>query len=155
MIVIGSDHTGIDLKKMIIKYLVSKDIDILDVTDYKDQTGDDYPDIAYTVSKNVLKNNCLGIGICGTGIGFSIAANKVNVIRAAVCTDKYMAQMTRKDNNANILCLGSRLKLDNVLDIVDEFLFTEFLGERHQRRIDKIAQIEKCEKDGVNYGDSL
>lgn len=155
MIVIGSDHTGIELKKKIIAYLNSKNITIKDVTDFEDQSGDDYPDIAYIVCKNVLKEHCQGIAICGTGIGISIACNKVNGIRAAVCTDKYMAQMTRKDNDANVLCLGSRLKLDNVLEIVDEYINTEFDGGRHQRRIDKIRKIEESQKDGVGYGDSL
>lgn len=155
MIVIGSDHTGIELKRKIITHLNSKDILVKDVTDFKDQAGDDYPDIAYIVCKNVLKEKDIGIAICGTGIGISIACNKVNGIRAAVCTDKYMAQMTRKDNDANVLCLGARLKIENVLSIVDEFIGTEFAGERHQRRIDKIAKIEKSQKDGVEYDNSL
>ena len=66
-----------------------------------------------------------------------------------------MAQMTRQDNDANVLCLGSRLKIDNVLGIVDEYLNTEFSGGRHQRRVDKIKKLEKCQKDGVEYGDCL
>ena len=155
MIVIGSDHTGVELKNKLIVYLQSKKIVINDVTHFADQTGDDYPDIAWIVSQNVLKNKCLGIAICGTGIGISIACNKINGIRAAVCTNKYMAEMTRKDNDANILCLGSRLELDNVNDIVDMFITTDFEGERHQRRIDKITKIEKSQKEGVNYGDSI
>lgn len=155
MIIIGSDHTGIELKRKIISHLNSKNIEVKDVTDFKDQSGDDYPDIAYIVCKNVLKENCMGIAICGTGIGISIACNKINGIRASVCTDKYMAQMTRQDNDANVLCLGSRLKIDNVLGIVDEYLNTEFSGGRHQRRVDKIKKLEKCQKDGVEYGDCL
>lgn len=155
MIVIGSDHTGIELKKRIIKHLKEKNIDVKDVTNFDDQTGDDYPDIGYIVSKNVLKEKCLGIAICGTGIGISIACNKVNGIRAAVCTNKYMAQMTRQDNNANILCLGSRLENIDVNDIVDTFILTEFAGGRHQRRVDKIQKIEASQKDGVDYGNSL
>ena len=155
MIVIGSDHTGIELKKNIIKYLQEKNIEVNDVTDFEDQTGDDYPDIAYIISKNVLKHECLGIAICGTGIGISIACNKVNGIRASVCTEKYMAKMTRMDNDANILCLGARLENTDALEIVDEFIQSEFAGGRHQRRVDKITQIEKCEKDGVTYGDCI
>ncbi len=155
MIVIGSDHTGIELKKRIIEHLKSRNIEIKDVTDFEDQSGDDYPDIAYIVCKNVLKEKVLGIAICGTGIGISIACNKVHGIRAAVCTNKYMAQMTRIDNDANVLCLGSRLDNTNVLEIVDEYLNTEFAGGRHQRRIDKIHKIEQCQKDGVEYGDSI
>lgn len=155
MIVIGSDHTGIELKKNIISYLNTKNIEVNDVTNFEDQSGDDYPDIAYIISKSVLENECLGIAICGTGIGISIACNKVNGIRASVCTEKYMAQMTRMDNDANILCLGARLENTDALEIVDAFIETEFAGGRHQRRVDKISQIEKCEKDGVKYGDSI
>lgn len=155
MIIIGSDHTGIELKKKIISYLDEKEITVKDVTNFKDQSGDDYPDIAYIVCSNVKKYNCLGIAICGTGIGISIACNKINGIRAAVCTDKYMAKMTRQDNDANVLCLGSRLEIKNVFELVDEFINTEFAGGRHQRRVDKITKIEMSQKDGVEYGDSL
>ena len=155
MIVIGSDHTGIELKKRIISYLKQKNIDVIDVTNFEDQTGDDYPDIGYIVCKNVLAKNCLGIAICGTGIGISIACNKVNGIRASVCTDKYMAQMTRQDNDANVLCLGARLENVEIEEIVDAFISTKFAGGRHQRRLDKIKKIEKSQKDGVEYGDSL
>ncbi len=155
MIVIGSDHTGIELKKRIISYLKQKNIDVIDVTNFDNQTGDDYPDIGYIVSKNVLDKNCLGIAICGTGIGISIACNKVNGIRASVCTDKYMAQMTRQDNDANVLCLGARLENVEIEEIVDAFISTKFAGGRHQRRLDKIKKIEKSQKDGVEYGDSL
>ena len=155
MIIIGSDHTGIELKKKIVSYLVEKEIAVKDVTNFKDQSGDDYPDIAYIVCSNVKKYNCLGIAICGTGIGISIACNKINGIRAAVCTDKYMAKMTRQDNDANVLCLGSRLEIKNVFELIDEFLNTEFAGGRHQRRVDKITKIEMSQKDGVEYGDSL
>lgn len=155
MIIIGSDHTGIELKKKIVSYLVEKEIAVKDVTNFKDQSGDDYPDIAYIVCSNVKKYNCLGIAICGTGIGISIACNKINGIRAAVCTDKYMAKMTRQDNDANVLCLGSRLEIKDVFELIDEFINTEFAGGRHQRRVDKITKIEMSQKDGVEYGDSL
>lgn len=156
MIIIGSDHTGIELKENIANYLLKKGIEVIDATNYEDQTGDDYPDRAYDVCKKVLENEgSLGIAICGTGIGISIACNKVNGIRASVCTDKYMAKMTRQDNDANVLCLGARLELTNVYEIVDEFITTEFAGGRHQRRVDKISKIEECERNGVAYGDSL
>jgi len=156
MIIIGSDHTGIELKNNIINYLKSKNIEVIDATNYKDQSGDDYPDRAYEICKKVLDTkDALGIAICGTGIGISIACNKVVGIRAAVCTDKYMAKMTRQDNDANVLCLGARLELQNVYEIVDEFINTEFAGGRHQRRVDKITKIEEAEKAGVAYVDSL
>lgn len=149
MFVIGSDHTGIELKKNIIKYLSDKKIEIEDVTNFENQDGDDYPDIGYIVCKNVLEKGAQGIAICGTGIGISIACNKVNGIRAALCTDKYMAHMTRQHNNANVLCLGARLDTNNVFEIIDEFINTDFEGGRHQRRIDKITEIEKSQKEGV------
>lgn len=156
MIIIGLDHTGIELKNNIINYLKEKDIEVIDATNIEDQTGDDYPDRAYEICKKVLETpNSLGIAICGTGIGISIACNKVNGIRASVCTDKYMAKMTRQDNDANVLCLGARLDLANVYEIVDAFISTEFAGERHLRRVEKIARIEECEKEGVAYGGSL
>jgi len=156
MIIIGSDHTGIELKKRIILHLKQENIDVFDATDIIDQTGDDYPDRAYEICKKVLKTpNSLGIAICGSGIGISIACNKINGIRAAVCTTNYMAQMARKDNNANILCIGARLAQENIMDIVDTFITSDFDGGRHQRRIDKISKIEKCEREGIAYGDSL
>jgi len=155
MIVIGSDHTGIKLKKEIIKYLNKNNIGTIDVTDFENQDGDDYPDIAYKISKKTLSENLIGIAICGTGIGISMACNKVIGIRAAVCTDKYMAEMTRKDNDANILCLGSRLDETNVFEIVNAFISTEFQGGRHARRVNKITEIEKSEREGVEYGISI
>lgn len=148
MVIIGSDHSGIDLKKKIIKYLCESNIEYLDVTDYDNQDGDDYPDIAHIVCKNVLNDSKnRGIAICGTGIGISIACNKIVGIRAAVCTDSYMASMCRKDNDANVLCLGARLdlveKCDFVIDIVDKYLNTTYDGGRHQRRLNKIEALEK------------
>ena len=157
MIVIGSDHTGIELKKKIINHLKEKNIEYLDVTNFENQDGDDYPDIALYICNKVNENvNNLGVAICGTGIGISIACNKVKKIRAAVCTDVYMAELTRKDNDANVLCLGSRLnsiqeKNNSVYDIVDIFISTKFQGGRHKRRIDKITSIE----EGKEYGNNI
>lgn len=148
MVIIGSDHSGIDLKKKIIQYLCDNKIEYSDVTNYENQDGDDYPDIAHVVCKNVLNDSKnQGIAICGTGIGISIACNKIVGIRAAVCTDSYMSSMCRKDNDANVLCLGARLdlvqKYDFVIDIVDKYLNTAYDGGRHQRRLDKIKELEK------------
>lgn len=151
MVIIGSDHTGVEFKKQIISYLKQKNISVVDVTDFKSQDGDDYPDIACIICNSVLKNNCLGIAICGTGIGISIACNKIKGIRASVCTNEYMAKMTRADNDANVLCLGARLEYDDVYKIIDTFLDTKFSGGRHQKRLDKIKKIE----EGVNYGNSI
>lgn len=149
MIIIGSDHTGIELKKKIIKYLEKEKIEYEDATNYKDQSGDDYPDIAYTICKKVLeKNNNLGIAICGTGIGISIACNKIKKIRAALCTDEYMAKMSRNHNNANILALGARLNnTNNVISIVESFINSFYEGGRHDNRLKKIEMLEKNNGD--------
>lgn len=153
MVVIGSDHTGIELKKKIIDYLYKNRIEYIDVTNYENQDGDDYPDIACVICKKVLENsNNLGIAICGTGIGISIACNKLKGIRAAVCTDSYMAQMCRKDNNANVLCLGARTsvadKYDDIIEIVNNYLNTFYDGGRHERRLLKIKSIEDMRTEG-------
>lgn len=147
MIIIGSDHTGIELKKKIISYLYENKIEYADVTNFENQDGDDYPDIARIICSKVLeKNNNLGIAICGSGIGISIASNKIRGIRAAVCTNEYMAEMSRKDNNANVLCLGARLKsserVDNVISIVESFINHFYDGGRHERRLKKIKELE-------------
>ncbi len=148
MIIIGSDHTGIELKKKIIDYLYDNQIEYADVTNYSNQDGDDYPDIAFTICSKVLENTSnLGIAICGTGIGISIACNKIRGIRAAVCTDRYMAEMTRSDNNANVLCLGARLNIakniSNIEEIVEAFIHSFYNGGRHERRLNKIKKLEE------------
>lgn len=146
MIYIASDHTGFEMKKNIISKLKEKKIKIIDKSIiYK--KDDDYPDIVESVCKEI-KQDDLAIIICGTGIGTSIAANKIKGIRAAVCNDIYTAKMTRTDNNANVLCLGSRTEysknINNVIKIVETFLNTEFSNEqRHIRRINKIKEMEE------------
>ncbi|MBX4266178.1 ribose 5-phosphate isomerase B [Clostridium estertheticum] len=143
-IALGSDHGGLSLKKEIIKHLKGKNIE---VTDFGTHTEDscDYPDYALKVAREVVEGNFeLGILVCGTGIGVSICANKVPGIRAALCADTFSAHATREHNNANILTLGERTTgIGLALDIVDTFINAKFLGERHQRRIDKITEIEK------------
>lgn len=152
MIVIGSDHAGIELKKQIIEYLAKKHIDVIDVSEIND-SQDDYPDIAIKVCENVLKDSSnMGIAICGTGIGISIACNKVNGIRAALCTDEFMSEMCRKHNNANVLCLGAKIKncVENYELIVQAFLDSFFEAGRHERRVLKLENIEKSNmKDGI------
>ena len=149
MIIIGSDHAGTTLKQNIISYLKSKNIEYMDINE-DNKEDDDYPDIAYMICKKVADSNNKGIAICGTGIGVSIACNKVQKIRAANCFNTYMAKMCRAHNDANILCLGARVELDcNVNDIVEAFLNTEFEGGRHTRRLDKIKEIEKNNKGGI------
>lgn len=145
MIAIGSDHGGLELKKKLIEYLNQKNIEFKDFGTY---TADscDYPDIAAEVAGQVAQNKFeKGILICGTGIGMSIAANKVKGIRAALCHDVYSAKMCRRHNDANILACGARVIGEGLfLEIVDAFLSTGFEGGRHKIRIDKIARGEGC-----------
>ncbi len=144
MIAIGSDHAGYLLKADIIKFLKEKG---LEVKDFGTNSADsvDYPDFGQAVAEAVSRKECeKGIVICGTGIGISIACNKVPGIRAALCTDSYMAKMSRMHNNANILAIGERVIGPGIaLDIIETWLNTEFLGERHQNRVSKISNIEK------------
>lgn len=143
-IAVGSDHGGLNLKKEIISHLQSKNIEITDFGTHTEGSCD-YPDYALEVAEEVAaKNFELGILICGTGIGISIAANKVPGIRAALCHDTFSAHATREHNNANILTLGERVVgIGLALDIVDTFISAKFQGDRHQKRIDKITEIEK------------
>lgn len=143
-IALGCDHGGLSLKKEIIKHLESKNIEVKDFGTYTEEPCD-YPVYALKVAEEVVAENFdLGILICGTGIGVSISANKVPGIRAALCSDTFSAHATREHNNANILALGARVVGTGLaLDIVDTFLNAKFQGDRHQRRIDKIADIEK------------
>ena len=153
MVIIGSDHTGIVLKKNIIEYLNQKKIDYLDATDYENQEGDDYPDIAVEICNKVLENsNNLGIAICGTGIGIAIACNKIKGIRAADCVNEQMAELSKKHNNCNVLCLGSRLefsqKFENVRKVIDTFINSFYEKGRHERRLVKIKKIEDMQEKG-------
>lgn len=144
MIAIGSDHAGYALKADIIKFLEDKG---LEVKDFGTNSCDsvDYPDFGQAVAEAVSSKECeKGIIICGTGIGISIAANKVPGVRAALCTDSYMAKMSRQHNDANVLALGERVLGPGVVfDIIETWLNTEFLGGRHQNRVNKISGIEK------------
>ena len=138
-VAIGTDHGGVDLKTALKADLVTLGYEVIDCgTDTKDAV--DYPDIAVKVGGEVLKGDAeYGILICGTGIGMCIAANKIKGIRAANCNDIFCARRSRAHNNANVLCLGGDI-LGEVLalEIVNTFISTEFLGGRHQRRLDKI-----------------
>ena len=144
MLAIGSDHGGFELKEHIIKYLKDKGIECKDFGCY-DENSVDYPDIAKKVCSSITSGECeRGILVCGTGIGMSIAANKVKGIRAAMCTDVYSAKMTKQHNNTNVLCLGGRVTgRELAFMICDTWLNEEFMGGRHQNRIDKITAIEQ------------
>lgn len=138
-IAIGCDHRGLNLKQAIIKSLSSDGHEFDDVGT-NDTASVDYPDIAVKVGRAVASKKAeYGILICGTGIGMCIAANKIKGIRAASCGDTFCALRSRAHNNANILCLGGDI-LGEVLalEIANTFISTEFLGGRHQARLDKI-----------------
>ena len=141
-IAIGCDHRGLSLKQSIIKLLTGAGQSYEDVgTDTTDPV--DYPDIAKRVAEAVAKGNFeYGILICDTGIGMSIAANKVKGIRAARCDDVFSARRARQHNDANILCLAAGKGQEPVPEIVEAFLTSEFEGGRHQRRLDKIRAME-------------
>ncbi len=143
MIALGADHAGYELKELIKKHLQEKGIQVEDMGTYSTDSVD-YPDYAYPVAKKVAAGQAeYGILCCGTGIGISIAANKVKGIRAALCADEFSAEMTRRHNDANILCMGGRvIKAELALKLVDIFLNTPFEGDKHLRRINKIAEIE-------------
>ena len=140
MIALGCDHGGYELKQEIIKYLEEHGLSYKDYGTFSTDSCD-YPDYARAVAESVLNKECdRGILICGTGIGISIAANRFPGIRAANCTDCFMAEATRQHNDANILALGARVVGPGLaLKIVDSFLNTEFSNDpRHIRRIEKI-----------------
>ena len=143
-IAIGCDHGAFRLKNEIIEFLNSENYEVKDFGTYSEESCD-YPDIALPVAEAVVnKEYDFGILVCGTGIGIGIAANKVPGVRAALCSDTFSAHATREHNNANILTMGQRVVGTSLaLDIVKTFLNTEFEGERHQKRIDKISEIEK------------
>ncbi len=143
-IAIASDHGGFLYKQKLVKYLQGKGYDVHDFgTDCEDSC--DYPDFALPAAEAVAAGECdRGILICSTGIGVSIAANKVRGIRCAHCHDTYSARYTRLHNDANMIAFGQKIIGEGLmLDIVDAFLHTEFEGGRHGRRVDKITKIEE------------
>ncbi len=142
-IAIGSDHGGINHKAYIKEYLTENGFEVKDFGTNTPESVD-YPDIAKTVSLAVRDEDFdCGILICGTGIGMSIAANKVRGIRAAHVTDTYSAKMAKQHNDAQIICLGERITgPDLALEIVKAYLVQTHLGGRHSRRVEKIMEIE-------------
>lgn len=143
MIAIGCDHGGYALKLELIKYLKERNIDFFDHGCNGESV--DYPDIAEKVCKDIVAGKAdKGILICGTGIGISMAANKIKGIRAALCSDYYSAKYTRLHNNANVICMGGRTIGPGVaVELLDVFLNTEFEGGRHAVRVDKITKLEE------------
>ena len=142
-IAIGCDHGGLEHKTAIKEHLENSGFTVVDSGIHTLEPVD-YPDIAVKVCSDITSENCeLGILVCGTGIGMSIAANKIKGIRAAACSEHFSAKYTRPHNNSNVLCLGGRVVgVGTAVELADIFVKTEFEGGRHQKRIDKIAAIE-------------
>lgn len=138
-IALAADHGGFEMKNQIAQYLISKNFDVVDLgTNSSDSV--DYPDFAQkVVQKLSMKEADLGILVCGTGIGISIAANRHKGIRAALLYDDYVAQVAKEHNNANVLCFGGRtMKIEDVLKRIDIFLAAKYEGGRHDRRLCKL-----------------
>ncbi|QNM15665.1 MULTISPECIES: ribose 5-phosphate isomerase B [Fusobacterium] len=142
IIALGADHGGFELKEKIKKHLLEKNIEVLDLGTNSTESVD-YPKFGHAVGHAIAdKKADFGIVVCGTGIGISIAANKVPGVRAALCLNTTMARLTREHNNANILAMGGRIVGDVLaLEMVDTFLATEFQGGRHERRVNTIEEI--------------
>lgn len=144
MIALGCDHGGFAIKEAVKKYLEESGIEYNDFGTYSEESVD-YPVYAKKVADAVASGDCeKGILCCGTGIGISIAANKVNGIRAAVVTNEFCAEMTRRHNDANILAMGGRVITDEqAVKFAKIFLETPFDGDRHVKRVNMITEIEK------------
>ena len=144
VIAVACDHGGFELKREIIAHLERRGTEYVDFGTFSADSCD-YPDFAEAACLAVIDGKCTrAILVCGTGVGISIAANKMPGIRAACCSDTFSARYTRMHNDANALCMGGRVVGPGLaIDMVDLFLDTEFEGGRHQKRIDKIAEIEK------------
>lgn len=143
MYAIGSDHGGYELKQAVMAHLKERGVEFRDYGTFSTDSCD-YPDYGEAVARAVASGECeRGIVVCGTGIGISIAANKVHGVRCALCGDCFSAQMAREHNDANVLALGARVLGPGLaLKIVDTFLDAEFQGGRHARRVAKIMALE-------------
>ncbi|MBR2025238.1 MAG: ribose 5-phosphate isomerase B [Clostridia bacterium] len=146
-IAIGSDHAALELKAEIKKHLESQGITVVDYGTYTPDSCN-YPDYAEKVCDAITEGKQdLGILVCGTGIGMSMAANKCKGIRAACCTDTFSARFTRLHNDANVLCMGARvIGAGLACDIADIFINTDFEGGRHQTRVDMVMALENKKK---------
>jgi ribose 5-phosphate isomerase B len=148
-VAVGGDHSSLQLKGSVIKHLTDKGYAVTDYGTYTDESAD-YPIYAKKVCDEVTSGNAkLGVLICGTGIGMTIAANKINGIRCALCGDTYSARMTRQHNDANVLALGARVIGEDVaLDIVDAFFDNSFGNEpRHKERLRLVHELENSGAD--------
>ena len=143
---LGADHAGFELKEKIKKLLLQQGLEVSDQGTLSSEAVD-YPDYARKVGEQVANHSAdFGILVCGSGVGMAIAANKIHGVRAANVSSEYEAQLSREHNNANVLTLGARLISDqNAFQIVQKWLETPFAGGRHERRVEKITQIEREE----------
>lgn len=140
-IVIGSDHAAFLMKEFVKNLLSSKGFEVQDVGPYNEDRCD-YPDYAIAVSKTVVSKNIPGILLCGSGIGVSIVANRFCGVRAALCRSPYDAEMSKKHNDANVLCLGARVNSEAEIEkIVESWLSSEFEGGRHSDRLSIFAKL--------------
>lgn len=142
-IAIGADHGGFELKEGLKTYLDEINVSYIDCGTYSTDSVD-YPDIAKATCDKVVSGECeLAILVCGTGIGISIAANKVKGIRCCACSESFSAKMCRIHNNANVLALGGRvIGIETAKELVNAFLANEFEGGRHEKRVEKIMALE-------------
>ena len=145
-IAVGSDHAGYDLKARLAEHLLDGGHEVLDLGTNSPDVSVDYPEFGQSVAESVAGGRVdLGLCVCGTGIGISIAANKVRGIRAALVHDVTTAGLAREHNDANVMCLGGRTTgMIEATEALDTFLATAYAGGRHQRRIDEISAYEAC-----------
>lgn len=145
-IAIGNDHTAIEMKEAVKAHLEQRGFEVLDLGTNSGESCD-YPVYGEKVARAVVSGEAdLGIAICGTGVGISLAANKVKGIRACVCSEPYTAKLSRMHNNSNVLAFGSRVIGDEMAKMIaDTWLDAEYEGGRHQRRVDMVMEIERRE----------
>ena len=146
-LVIGNDHSSVDMKKEIMQYLEEKGIEMVDVgTNSTDSFN--YPISGYRVGKMVAEGKVDGgIAICGTGVGISLACNKVDGVRACCCSEPYSAEMSKRHNNANVICFGARvIGVETAKQIVDAWINAKFEGGRHETRVNMIMEIQDTQK---------
>jgi ribose 5-phosphate isomerase B len=148
-LVIGCDHAAPELKAIVRDHLIERGFEVIEVGTHTTDSCN-YPDYAHALCKKIQSGECeLGILICGTGIGMSMAANKHKGIRAACCSDTFSARLTRLHNDANVLCFGARVVGQGLaIDLADAFVDAEFEGGKHQKRIDMFVDIENGELKG-------
>ena len=148
-LVIGCDHAAPELKAIVRDHLIERGFEVIDVGTHTTDSCN-YPDYAHALCKKIQSGECdLGILICGTGIGMSMAANKHKGIRAACCSDTFSARLTRLHNDANVLCFGARVVGQGLaIDLADIFVDTDFEGGKHKKRIDMFVDIENGELKG-------